>query len=820
MISFANKAARALLICAHLIFFALVSRSQSLETLYDFKLGPSSPNGLFLSTDGSFYGTTPFGGAYGYGTVFKITPEGLVTTLCSFKDGLPNGGLVQAPDGVLYGSTHSGGKYHAGTIFRVTKSGTLTTFTTFNGANGLSPTWPPVIASDGNFYGTTVRGGATDQGAFYKITPSGEHTLLFSFNSTTGLPYSDLLEASDGAFYGRTGFVGLGIFYRMSKAGKLTTLFSFQSTNIAANGSLLIQARNGSFYGACQSVGSTNLHGAIFKFDLSGVSAPLIFFDGTNGSSPSAKLVEAADGTFYGTTRFGGTYGKGTVFRITPAGDFSSLLSFDGRNGIGPSAIVQSSDGTVYGVAGGGGDSGIGTFFEMTAAGEVKNVVSFGNFDGAFPSPGLVQASDGTLYGTATKGGRFDNGTIFKLSPSGAFSTFLSFDNGLTRGTPSSLAIGGDGNLYGSTSLGSSGDGLAFKVTPSGILSALHSFGFSDGHYPSGPLTLGSDGFFYGITSDGGGPAFPPFYWAGTAFRMSTLGDFSTLFPFDCRIVCSPSGPLIQSQNGNFYGTTAKGGPYDAGTIFQISKSGLFSVLAFFDRTNGYHPEAPLTAGPDDNLFGITTSGGKYGYGTLFKLAPSGDLSTLASFNRTNGSNPTGGLLLSKDGYLYGTTSSGLGTSSDQLEYGTIFKADTSGFLTTLFVFSGTNGMYPQGNLMEGLDGNLYGTTFRGSSDLNTLNNEFGEPSVGYGGGGTIFRLNRHSPATTITLSVRSVGEAVTFGWNSTPGRIYRAQFKDNLAASSWTDLLPTLSITATSIIITNQITPSGNRFYRVLLEE
>jgi uncharacterized protein (TIGR03437 family) len=130
------------------------------------------PNGLVQATDGNFYGTTS-GGANGYGTVFKITPGGALTTLYSFQDGAdgadPEAGLIQAADGNFYGTTTGEDSASYGTVFKITPDGMLTTLNSFDGTDGDEPSAGLVQASDGNLYGTTYSGGAKGAGTVFKL---------------------------------------------------------------------------------------------------------------------------------------------------------------------------------------------------------------------------------------------------------------------------------------------------------------------------------------------------------------------------------------------------------------------------------------------------------------------------------------------------------------------------------------------------------------------------------------------------------------------------------------------------------------------------
>jgi uncharacterized repeat protein (TIGR03803 family) len=168
-------------------------------------IGANPEGGLIQGADGSLYGTTTQGGAWGFGTVFKIDATGIVTTLHSFNstDGAsPRGGLIQGSDGNFYGLTSSGGAAGFGTAFQLGTTGTLTTLHSFNSSNGASPFGRLIEGSDGHFYGTTQSGGAAGLGTIFKIDAAGTLTTLHTFNGNDGAyPRTGLIQGSDGSFY-------------------------------------------------------------------------------------------------------------------------------------------------------------------------------------------------------------------------------------------------------------------------------------------------------------------------------------------------------------------------------------------------------------------------------------------------------------------------------------------------------------------------------------------------------------------------------------------------------------------------------------------
>jgi uncharacterized repeat protein (TIGR03803 family) len=362
-----------------LLFSTVAAQSQILTTLVNF----NDTNGdypmavLIQASDGNFYGTTTDGGnislgdSLGYGTVFKMTPDGsTLTTLVNFNGtngAYPYAGLIQGSDGNFYGTTLEGGTNHEGTVFKMTTNGTLITLVDFNGTNGAYPSGNLVQGRDGNFYGTTSVNSGTDYGTVFKMTPDGILTTLISFNYTNGATgYSvGLLQGSDGNFYGVT-----------PTGGKYDD-------------------------------------GTAFKVTTNGTLTTLINFNGTNGADPYASLVQGSDGDFYGTT----SLGNGTIFKMTPdGGTLTTLVNFNGTNGAIPYGLVQGSDGNFYGVTYQGGTNDWGTVFKMTSDGTLTTLVNFNVTNGVNPQAGLMQGSDGNLYGTTTQDGSGAGGTIFKIT--------------------------------------------------------------------------------------------------------------------------------------------------------------------------------------------------------------------------------------------------------------------------------------------------------------------------------------------------------------------------------------------------------------------
>jgi uncharacterized repeat protein (TIGR03803 family) len=222
-------------------------------------------------------------------------------------------------------------------------------------------------------------------------------------------------------------------------------------------------------------------------------------------------------------------------------------------------------------------------------------------------------------------------------------------------------------------------------------------------------------------------PALIVFCCAVTA-APSSAQTLTTMYSFCSQGLCTdgsfPTAGLIQGIDGNFYGTTAGGGYDNGGTIFKISSQGVLTTLFRFCNANcwdGGGPYARLVLGTDGNFYGTTVNGGTndnclggLGCGTVFQVTPGGILTVLYDFcsqsNCPDGANPSGALVQGHDGNFYGTTAQG-GSANCPNGCGTVFKISPSGTLTTLHTFSGADGGQPYGNLVQAADGTFYGTT-------------------------------------------------------------------------------------------------------------
>jgi uncharacterized repeat protein (TIGR03803 family) len=330
-------------------------------------------------------------------------------------------------------------------------------------------------------------------------------------------------------------------------------------------------------------------------------------------------------------------------------------------------------------------------------------------------------------------------------------STTSNYPNG--ENPQAELIQGADGNYYTTTQAGGSGAcpgsssaipgcGTVVKMTPAGVLSVLYSFPYNstnnsapNGVNPAAGLLQGPDGNFYGVAAYGGTAGFGScgtivgIPGCGTVFKVTRAGKATVLHNFCGGNGCGslttdgavPIGRLAVGPNGDLYGTTQSGGlyqgKYNSGTIFQVSTAGLsYSVMHVFSGNSGTgdgsNPTAGLTLASNGDFYGTTEFGGASGFGTVFRMELGGTVTIMHSFAQydPDGAQPMGALIEGRDGNLYGTCYSG-GANG----WGTVFRISKAAVFTKLYDFNinaGNPGYLPRAGVIQASDGNLYGTTW------------------------------------------------------------------------------------------------------------
>jgi uncharacterized repeat protein (TIGR03803 family) len=353
-----------------------------------------------------------------------------------------------------------------------------------------------------------------------------------------------------------------------------------------------------------------------------------------------------------------------------------------------------------------------------------------GGKDGASPTSGLVADGQGNFYGATNAGGQGNCnsgdgcGTVFKIDASGRKSTVYVFKGKKDGGSPSGdLTVGPDGSIYGATQqAGSScGCGTVYKIRPDGTEKTLYQFqGGSDGAGSRAGVILDADGNLYGTTQQGGTGSCQG--GCGTVFKLTPTGTKTVVHNFtggsDGE---APAGGLVFDSSGNLFGTTESGGGNcdfgNCGTLFKIASNGVESIVHAFggDVEDGYFPFGRLIIASDGNLWGTTLEGGDHIRGTLYKVSSHGQETPVWAFGAfQDGAYPDAGVIQGPDGNLYGT----LPTDGSEGP-GYIFKwsiADQTESIVYAFPVLPA-GRAPSGTLAFDASGNIYGTTVEGGGN-------------------------------------------------------------------------------------------------------
>ena len=695
-----------------------------------------------------------------------------------------------------------GGTYGDGLMFKITTAGAFTTLPTFNGNNGMHPVGGLVQGSDGNFYGTAYEGGAYGYGTVFRMTAGGALTTLVSFDNTDGgYPSPVLVQGSDGNFYGTTeegGKNGLGTVFKMTPTGIFTSLYSFSG---GSDGAIpvagLIQGVDGNFYGTAYEGGADG-YGTVFEITSSGAFTTLYTFTGGNdGGYPWGGLVQAADGNLYGTTSEGGTYGYGTVFQIAPTGQLATMVQFDGYSGANPAAaLVQGTDGNLYGTTENGGLNNDGAIYRLGINGPLQitgqpadqsayiggtalftvatfgaapvfyqwqqdgiNLTNGGNISGATAATlriTNVTANDAALYSVVV------SNAVNSVTSDYAVLEVIFSPPHITTQPASQACVAGMTVGFTAAALGDQPLSYQWQENGTNLTDGGAIVGSATSSLTISNVSLASAGAYsvivsnavYTVSSDKAiltvVPVTPPSASMTNLHFFSGIRDGAFLY-----------AGLMQGKDGNLYGTAEGGGGSFQGSIFRMTLSGVLTTLYSFPYgTGGANPYGSLVQGTNGYFYGTTEAGGSDGYGTLFSLTNNNVVTFLYSFtDGVDGAEPLAGLVQGSDGNFYGTAYEG-GTYA----FGSVFKMTPIGVFTTLYEFTGdADGAYPYAGLVLGRDGNFYGTTVEGGSD-------------GYG---TAFSLNPNGTLTTLASFNYANGGYPQAGLiQGTDGKLYGTTFE------------------------------------------
>ncbi len=362
----------------------------SVETRYD----ANSP--LTIDTHGNLYGSSQGGGTYNYGTVFKVTPAGVLSTLYNFGsnqsggmygDGIqPLDSLVRDAAGNLYGVTVSNdsggcaaGLYGCGVVFKITPAGVETLLYDLTDCGKAISDFSEfktalVLDSAGNLYGDYFCYGADEGTIVFKITPEGKFSKIYSDRAAgANIAFGPWIVSRAGNLYGYgvEASTSLPAIVELTPKGKLTILYTF-ANGVSPMGKLTQDAA-GNFYGATY-FGGSHLSGSVFEFSAKNVYSTLYSFcsqqNCADGQYPIGYLTLDSSGNLYGLTYFGGINNDGVVFQVTSTGRETVIYNFVDQYAGDEYGLVMDSSGNLYGVDGGDvgcvNSNGSGCIFKLT----------------------------------------------------------------------------------------------------------------------------------------------------------------------------------------------------------------------------------------------------------------------------------------------------------------------------------------------------------------------------------------------------------------------------------------------------------------------
>lgn len=646
--------------------------------------GYPSRGQLVLGSNGKFYGTARVGGAGTRGVIFEYDiAKGRISdkvAMLAETGGNPEGSLTAVSPGILIGHASYGGLNMAGVIFEYNYlTDTYTKKIDLIATDGADPFSDLVRASNGKFYGITAEGGANNVGVIYE----------YDYNANTYTKKIDL-----------------------TIAGGYNSAYS------------MVEAPNGKFYGTADKGGANNM-GVIFEYDfINNIYTPKVDMISATGSYPEGALFLAPNGKFYGTTRGGSTGGRGVIYEYDYATNiytkkFDLAIPSNGQKPRGPLALAP--NGKLYGATYEGGANGDGIVFEYdytnNAFAKKADLLAV-NGQGAIC--GLSLAPNGKLYGTTYFGGYINYGVIFEFDPAtGIYNKKVDFDIANFGYEPfGNPLLASNGKIYFITYQGGlDGYGSVIEYDPY-TNEYVHGadLTYPDGTRVLGGLTEGNPGKLYGLTAYGGAT------------------DEGSLFEYDCATHTITKkkdlggidgggvevfSTMLKASNGKIYGTLQRGGLFGLGVLFEYDyNTNTYTKKIDFSDALGRHPGHSLIEASNGKIYGGTSMADVNQAGTLFEYNYNTNVLTAKIIlNPLEGASPLGPMV-EANGKLYGAC--WYGGANDK---GVIYEWDynnTNAYLKKIDLQQST-GAHGVG-LMKSQNGKFYGIANGGGTyDQGTL---------------------------------------------------------------------------------------------------
>ena len=747
---------------------APLSSTSSLNQLAAFNgsspIGSEPYSGVVFDTAGNLYGSAYSGGS-GYGSIYKLSGSTL-STLTTFASGqtppaghypIESDSLAMDSAGNLYGTNSTGGAHNGGTVFKVSPAGVETTLWTFTGgADGAEPFAAPILDSSGNLYGTAVYGGANSGGTIWKIPylgggQYGALTVLFSFDDgndygTNGsYPQSGLVMDAAGNLYGTTNCGGTGgadncnsgsgVLFQLSPSGTFTPLYNF-NRSWGADGAQPVAtpllAADGNLYGITTNDG-TNGVGSLWGFGIPQSAETLSITPGT-GSTGAGTVTGPSGISCPGTCSAQLTAGTQVTLTATPASG-STFGGWGGAcSGTATTCTITMNN-----------PQGVGVTYTFTLVSEQLSVTVAGTGTGtvtSVPSGVNCTGTAGTDTGTCSPSFGYDTSVTLTAVP--ATGSVFSSWSGACTGTATTCTVtmsAAESTTATFTYVGTST--LTVAVTGSGTVTdsigaincpSTCSAPFTLGQQVTLTATPGSGYEFNGWGGACSGYSYTCTVAVNAATSVSALfvaapSGFSLVYGFSGSVTLADGGKpmsnLIPDGKGNFYGTTYFGGTNGIGSVYMLSPTGSsncssarptiagngFCMVNLYSFTSSsYYPYGGLVMDPSGNLYGDTSLANNNGSPSVFELNPSNLSNIVFTTLSSIPSYQDGGLVMDSSGYLYGIAPNG-GPSHN----GAVYKVDPTQTpaVESIVGYTTTSGMWFEDYGPAAMDsaGNFYGTS-------------------------------------------------------------------------------------------------------------
>jgi uncharacterized repeat protein (TIGR03803 family) len=630
------------------------------ELLHNFitETNQSFENGVI--TDGTYlYGTKWDGGEHGKGYIYRVKNDNSDFTILISFDGENSGtggcGSLVLKNDTLYGTTYRGGAYDFGTLFKIKTDGTgYNKLFDFSGSNGLYSSRSLTI-DDNTLYGVSNLG-EYSYGSIFKINTNGDgFETLFSFDKTNGWNPSSPLTKQGDFLYGTTSRGGAndhGVIYKIRSNGEDFTVLKDDfpgHIGCMPNGNLVVI--NSSIYGTT-SQGGIGSAGFIYKIKTDGSSFQVINdFANYNGSNPVGLVSYGSD--IYGMTVNGG-YRSGIIYKVdTTENNFLTLHQFDKHDGANPFGVLNIYNDKLYGYANNGAYN-YGVVFSINPDGsDFTKIIDIQATNDGYSSQGALVVTPSKCYGFTNGGGVYNSGVIYSLDPDGLNYQVIHNFTGNDGADPVGSMVLSNDTLFGMTNLGGNyGEGAVFSYAlESNNYNKIFDFDYANGNYPTGSVCmLGSK--IYGVAGSGGNDN------KGVLFKMNTDGThYDSVFDFAGTGITRPQSTIIHVDSV-FYGL-ALNDSTGILAVYSIRSDGTeFNVLYESNEIDaGQYGESIVT--DSTYLYAITKQGGENDLGVLFKIKKDGtEFSKLLDFDWSIGASPQAPLLL-VDSVLYISTSFG-----------------------------------------------------------------------------------------------------------------------------------------------------------------